>query len=238
VSLLEPINGTAPALRGRVSASQSWRDVAFVHWRVDAADVAPLLPAGTRPDEFDGSSWLGLIAFELTDATLFGSPPVPFFGRFAEVNVRLYAVDERGRRGVVFVSLEAARLAAVLGARAVFSLPYFWASTSIERSGNTFAYRSRRRRASSALTVTRSDVLVAQDPLAEFLTARWALFVRSRGRTRWLPNAHEPWELFEARVDSLDDELVAVAGFPGLTERKPDSVLFSPGVNSRFGSGD
>ncbi|CAN5308697.1 DUF2071 domain-containing protein [soil metagenome] len=233
----EPISVSAPALPGRASASQSWRDVAFVHWRVDSADVAPLLPAGTRPDEFDGSSWLGLIAFELSDATLFGSPPIPYLGRFAEINVRLYAIDDLGRRGVVFVSLEAARLAAVLGARAAFSLPYFWASTRIERAGRRLTYSSQRRLARSQLVVEASERRVDGDPLADFLTARWALFVRHRGRTMLLPNAHEPWQLFEATLESISDELVAVAGFAGVIDRRPESVLFSPGVKSRFGTG-
>ena len=67
-----------------------------------------------QPDEHDGSSWVGLIAFALDRASLLGGPPIAHFGAFAEVNVRLYVVDARGRRGVVFLSLEASRLAAVL----------------------------------------------------------------------------------------------------------------------------
>ena len=38
-------------------------------------------------------------------------------GSFLETNVRLYSVDEHGRRGVVFRSLEADRLLPVLTAR-------------------------------------------------------------------------------------------------------------------------
>src|SRR5690606_34661737 len=106
--------------------------------------VAPLLPPSLVPDEFDGSTWVGLIPFVLDRATIAGSPPIPYFGSFVEVNVRLYAVDSTGRRGVVFVSLEASRLAAVLAARAAFSLPYEWASTWVEHEGDTWRYRSRR----------------------------------------------------------------------------------------------
>lgn len=109
----EPISTRAPGLPRRTVASQRWTKLAFLHWRVAASLVAPLLPAGVRPDEHDGSSWVGLIAFRLDRATLLGSPPVPYFGDFAEVNVRLYGVDAAGRRGVVFRSLEASRLAAV-----------------------------------------------------------------------------------------------------------------------------
>ena len=76
------------------------------------------------------------------------------------------------------------------------------------------------------------------DDLSRFLTARWGLFQNRFGRTRWLPNEHEPWVLHPARVTSLRDDLVAAAGLPGVVRGAPDSVLFSPGVDARFGRGE
>jgi len=182
-----------------------------------------------------------LIPFVLDRATVWGSPPVPYFGNFVEVNVRLYAVDALGRRGVVFVSLEASRLVAVLAARALFSLPYMWARTQVEVSAGGFRYTSRRHLAGAAhsdIVVRLTGRPVVDDPLADFLTARWALFTRTRGRTVYLRNHHEPWQLFQAELVSLDDTLLATAGFPGLAARAPDSVLYSPGVTTWFGAGD
>ncbi|TFD47357.1 DUF2071 domain-containing protein [Cryobacterium sp. TMT1-2-1] len=234
----EPVSSIAAPLLGRASATQRWSHVAFLHWRVDAAAVAPLLPAGLRPDEFEGTSWVGLIPFVLDRATVFGSPPVPYFGSFVEVNVRLYAVDALGRRGVVFVSLEASRLAAVLAARALFSLPYRWSRTSVEISAGEYHYAARRHLAGSLhsdIVVRPRDARVEGDLLADFLTARWALFTRVGGRTIRLRNHHEPWVLYTADLVSLDDTLLAAAGFPGLASRPPESVLYSPGVTTRFG---
>ena len=235
----EPIAREAPPLPGRAVASQRWSELAFVHWRVESALVAPLLPPGVVPDEFDGSTWVGLIPFVLDRATIAGSPPIPYFGSFVEVNVRLYALDSTGRRGVVFVSLEASRLAAVLAARAVFALPYQWSSTRVDNVGDKWRYRSTRHLAGGV----RSDIQVtrlsqpAHGELVDFLTARWGLFTRRAGRTIFLPNEHPPWEVFEARLDALDDSLLAWAGFSHLSARAPDSVLWSPGVTTRFGSG-
>lgn len=235
-----PISAVAPPLAGRATASQRWSNLVFLHWRVDAEQVAPLLPPGLKPDVFDGSSWVGLIPFVLDRATVFGSPPVPYFGNFVEVNVRLYAVDERGRRGVVFVSLEASRLAAVLAARALFSIPYMWSRTSLDVAAGELRYSSTRHFATGArsqITVRPTTRSVVGDPLADFLTARWALFTRVRGRTVHLRNHHEPWGLFAAELVSLEDTLLATAGFPGLaTTRPPDSVLYSPGVTTWFGT--
>lgn len=233
----EPISCVPPSLRGPVVAAQGWHDVSFLHWRVDPARVAPLLPRGTRPDEHDGGTWAGLIAFRLREASLGPGMRFGALGEFTEVNVRLYSVDERGRRGVVFRSLEASSLPAVLAARALFSLPYRWSRTAQRRRGDVHAYRARRIHGPgrSAIDVEADASRVADGPLADFLTARWALHQRHRGRTILLPNTHEPWALHPARALRVDDELVAAAGLPGVAGRPPDSVLFSPGVHARFG---
>jgi uncharacterized protein YqjF (DUF2071 family) len=232
----EPISRTAPPLSGRTIASQRWTDLTFLHWRVDADAVAPLLPPGVVPDRHDGSTWVGLIPFLLDRATLFGSPPVPYIGSFVEVNVRLYGVDQSGRRGVVFRSLEASRLLAVLAARAAFGLPYQWARTSMTHRDGVIEYRSRRHGGGpSARIVARPGDPVAADPLADFLTARWGMFTRVRGRTRFLPNEHDPWPVQRAELLEFDDQLVSAAGLPDVTARPPDSVLFSRGVETRFG---
>jgi len=236
VTAPRPITHEAPPLAGPAIASQRWSDLTFLHWRVHAAEVASLLPEGVRPDEFDGMSWVGLIPFRLDRATLFGSPPVPYVGSFVEVNVRLYGVDARGRRGVVFRSLEASRLAAVLAARAAFGLPYFWSRTRMQREGRLFGYDSQRHGGGpSSMIRSRMGAPIANGPLADFLTARWGMFTRRAGRTVWVPNEHPPWRLHAAELLALDDGLVAAAGLPGIVDRAPDSVLYSPGVTTRFG---
>jgi uncharacterized protein len=234
----QPISRIAPTLPGRASASQRWSDLAFLHWRVPASDITPLLPDGLVPDEFGGTSWVGLIAFVLDRARIFGSPPIPYFGSFVEINVRVYAVDDAGRRGVVFLSLDASRLAAVLTARGIFSLPYFWSATNLVRSGRTVKYSSRRHLAhhvGSEIIVRPSTRMSLDDPLATFLTARWGLFTVRGGRTIFVPNQHEPWTLYGATLEHLDDTVLAEAGFPGIAARPPDSVLYGASVTSRFG---
>ena len=235
---MDPISATAPPLTGRAIVSQDWLRASFLHWRVGADEVAPLLPAGTRPDDFDGSSWVGLIAFRLTRFALTPGPVLPYVGDFPEFNVRLYSVDDSGRRGVVFRSLEASRVLTVLGARAAMNVPYQWARMTIRRTGDAIDYRSTRltgARPSTRIVVRPSSEPVVADPLSDFLTARWGAHTRLLGRTRFVPVEHEPWPLRRASLVSLDDELVASGGLPGVTSRPPDSVLYSPGVHARFG---
>ena len=235
-----PVSPDAPPLRGPGLLDQVWRDLTFLHWRVDPEQVAPLLPPAVHPDTYDGSSWVGLIPFRLTDARFGSGPVLPYVGSFAETNVRLYAVDDSGRRGVVFASLESERLAFVLGSRVALNIPYTWARMRMARDGDRLTYTSRRRWPGPRGVGGRveAEVLpeeVVGDPLADFLTARWGLFTHHLGRTFHLPNEHARWPLHRARLLHLEDTLLAVAGFPGLTRRPPDSVLYSSGVRTRFG---
>lgn len=236
---MEPISPTGSPLAGATVLSQSWRDLIFVHWRIAPEEIAPLLPAGIVPDIFDGSSWIGLIPFEMKQTSILGGRSVPYFGTFTEVNVRAYGVDPEGRRGVVFLSLEASRAVAVAVARAAFSLPYFWASARSERRDGLLTYTSTRlsaARPSTRISARGSSIPVEGDGLADFLTARWRLFVSRGGRTLTLPNTHEPWPLFTASLNELDDGLVLAAGIHSIGGREPDSVLYSPGVRTHFGA--
>jgi hypothetical protein len=235
----EAITPAAPPLPRRAVIRQHWADAVFLHWRVDPADVAGWLPEGTRPDTTtDGASWVGLIPFRLERTAFPPLPVVPWLGSFLETNVRLYAVDEQGRRSVVFRSLDAQHLLPVLAARIGLGLPYRWARMRGERSGGVLRYASERlegaTRPRTRIAARRLPEPVEGDALADFLTSRWAMHVQRSGGARYWRNEHEPWPLFRAELLDLDDELLADAGFPGLADRAPDSVLMSPGVTTRF----
>ena len=229
----------APPLGSQAILRQRWSEVSFLHWRVDPSVVEPYMPAGCRPDVIDGSTWVGLIAFQMSKSSFFGGPRIPWLGDFPEVNVRLYSIDENGHRGVVFLSLEASHLLPVLIARAAFSLKYQWAAMTIGQRDGTVEYRTRRHgraeAASRIIVRPSSDVAVTvADPIATFLTSRWAFHERHLGHTIYCRNHHEPWPLQQAELLSLDDGLLTVAGFEGLADRAPDSVLYSPGVTTVF----
>ncbi|GAA1598629.1 YqjF family protein [Kribbella hippodromi] len=217
---------------------QQWLDLTFLHWAVEPASVARFFPAGTRPDTFEGRTYVGLVPFRMVGTGLPYGPAVPYFGTFLETNIRLYSIDETGRQGVVFLSLDADRLAVVAAARTVFGLPYRWARMGHERNGGRHVYTSTLRwagvQAESAVGVEVGERLKV-GPLEEFLTARWGLHVRRGGRTWYLPNEHPPWTLNNATVTLLDvNSLLRSVGLvvPG---RLPDHVAFSAGVPAAFG---
>ena len=236
--MIEPVSPEAPELPGAVLMSQGWRDLTFLHWAVDPALVAHRMPPGVRPDTIDGATYVGLIPFRMVGAALGRGPAVPWLGTFLETNVRLYSVDDTGRRGIVFLSLDTDRAAVVAGARAGFGVPYRWARMRHRRSGDLHTYDARLRwpglRASSHVVV-RAGAPRASTELDHFLSARWGLHTRWAGRTLYVPNRHEPWPVHDAEVLALDDGLMASVGLPGLADRSPDHVGFSPGVFTEFG---
>jgi uncharacterized protein len=236
--VIEPVGVVAPDLSPPHIMRQQWRDLTFLHWAVEPDAVARFLPPGVRPDVIDGRTYVGLIPFRMVGAGFAHGPGVPWVGTFLETNVRLYSVDETGRRGIVFLSLDADRAVVVAGARAVFGLPYRWARMRYRADGDVRRYAARLRwpgvSATSRVSV-RAGGPAPAGPLEEFLTARWGLHVAHLGRTRYVPNSHPVWPLRTAEVLELDDGLVASVGLGDLARRPPDHVMFSDGVPVRFG---
>jgi len=103
---------------------QSWCDLLFAHWPIPAADLRPLVPAPLEVQEFDGTSWIGIVPFRMQGVMRRPWPDLPYFSAFPELNVRLY-VEHEGRPGVWFLSLDATSALAVWAARRFFHLPYF-----------------------------------------------------------------------------------------------------------------
>jgi uncharacterized protein YqjF (DUF2071 family) len=238
----EPLLTEAPALSGRVMMNQDWRDLTFLHWAVEPDAVRRFLPPGVRPDVLEGRTYVGLIPFRMVDAGLARGPGVPWAGSFLETNVRLYSVDDTGRRGIVFLSLDTDRAVVVAGARAAFGLPYRWARmrhhVRYDAAGHVHRYDARLRwpgTTASSHVAVRVGAPRESTPLDEFLSARWGLHQRWFGRTLHVPNVHGPWPLHDAEVLELDDGLVASVGLGDLARRPPDHVGFSPGVHTEFG---
>ncbi|MFJ5834153.1 YqjF family protein [Streptomyces sp. NPDC093089] len=233
-----PVTRTPPPDEGRSSFRQVWSDLLFVHWEVRPQAVADLFPPGTRPDVIDGRTFVGLVYFEMRDLSFAMGPALPVIGHFPEINVRLYSVDATGRRGVVFLSLDCARLLPTLAARGAFGLPYRWASARRLRFGDRLLYTVRRRGPAGGRSRVWGTVEEEErhpSPLDDFLTARWGLHAEAWGRTYYWPLHHEPWRFQQVDLLSLEDELIGAATGLPVADSPPASVLYSPGLPVHFG---
>ena len=215
--------------------TQSWHDLLFAHWRVDERRLRPLIPPAFNVDRFDGSAWLGIVPFTMRHVAPRGVPALPWLSAFPELNVRTYVSPRDGKRGVWFFSLDAARVLAVLGARAMFRLPYFPASMRVERRGDAVHYASRRHFGTASFVGSYQPTGAAFTPaygsLEFFLTERYCLYhLDAFGRPARLEIHHAAWRLqpvqAEIETNTMADGLgISLAGAPLLHFAKRQDVV-------------
>ena len=199
--------------------TQSWHDLLFAHWPVDARLLQERLPAGLLLDTFNGEAWVGVVPFRMTNVAPRGVPALPLVSSFLELNVRTY-VRAHGKPGVYFFSLDANSALAVAAARALFHLPYFVASMNVDEQHGQFVYTSSRQTqaggvAEFAATYGPVGYAVTPEPgsLEHFLTERYCLYtVDSVSRLRRLEIHHAPWPLQTAEATIAVNTMTDVAG--------------------------
>ena len=82
-----------------------WRHLAMLNFAVERSLLTSLVPRGTELDEWQGRCYVSVVGFLFLRTRVLGVP-IPFHGRFEEVNLRFYVRRKAGdewRRGVVFV---------------------------------------------------------------------------------------------------------------------------------------
>ena len=204
--------------------AQSWVDLAFLHWRVDADELGRLIPDSVELETFDGSAWLGISPFVLTDFRLRGLPPFPPFTTFPEVNVRTN-VTRDGKPGIWFFTLDAASTLAVEGAKRLYRLPYHRAQMRAERRGEFVHYESARPGAAFSGRYRGEGDLFQPEPgsLEHFLIERYCLYTEDGGRAYRADIHHPRWDV---QVGEAVVDLNTMAPLE-LPDDEPH-VLFSP----------
>ena len=198
---------------------QTWRRLTFLHWPYAPDVIRRFIPsglaaAGLQLDTFDKAAWIGLVPFEI-----YGTPGIP---HFPETNLRTYVVGPDGSRAVWFFSLEAASLLAVIGARAGYHLPYFWAKMRVSDVNGAIHYSSRRHWPHDSASddgnrgPTGPAVSIERTHRTRSLSHRplSALHHVRDGQLRYAQIEHVPWPLARASVLELRQTLFERAGLP------------------------
>jgi uncharacterized protein YqjF (DUF2071 family) len=235
------IDRVAPTERpdGPPQGFHKWRTLLFMHWEVDAAALRPLVPEPLAIDTFEGRAFVGLVPF-----TMLGIrpsrflPALPGVSAFHEANVRTYVHHEGRHPGVWFFSLDAANSIAVRAARRFWHLPYFRAEMSLDEAGGRVEYRSSRLWPDPVPATLDVAYAIGDDAgpsvpgtLQHFLAERYFLYSQRKNGTVMRGRVHHSaYPLRNARIERLDESLVAAAGIARARDRiLPD--LFSPGVD-------
>ena len=183
--------------------TQTWHDLLFAHWPIEADRLSALIPEPLELDVHEGHGWIGIVPFRMTNVAPRAVPAVPGLSAFPELNVRTYVRLGGQMPGVYFFSLDAGSAVAAAAARTLFDLPYFAASMTLVRDAQTVRFASRRNAgADSAACFIASyepdgRVFHAQTgSLDYFLTERYCLYTVDRARRpHRLDIHHPPWPL-------------------------------------------
>jgi uncharacterized protein YqjF (DUF2071 family) len=198
---------------------QSWGTLLFLHWQIPVAALRPMIPAHLSIDTFDGSAWISVTPFTVWGARPAFMPPLPWLSAFHEINVRTY-VHREGMPGVWFFSLDASSLAAVIGARSLFHLPYHHARMLLQQRESTVIYRTTRKGAGPAAVFDATWICGADLPPAEpgslefFLVERYCLYTAKNGSVYRCRIFHHPWPLHKAALASCESTMIEAAGLP------------------------
>jgi len=261
---VSPRDRASVPLLHRPVTVHAWDDVVFAHWRHDPETLAPLLPRGVRPDVVDGSAWAGLSSYVFRETAVPPFPPSRRLGSMTEVTIEVLTVDDRGRHGVVYRTVDTNNVPAIVAAHALLGVPYTFSRAGGRRRGDTLEYRSVRHpdrwggvlRSARSLRSLRSVRVggstrprlattvrvvageVDDSPLAAELTTRTGIHAKLLAQTVFWQRQHPPLVLRQARLERLEGDLPAAVGLPGLFDRAPDSLLVLDGTTVRYGWGD
>lgn len=201
--------------KGQPVMHQTWGKLLFMHWRISQDLLRPHIPASLEIDTYGGSAWIAIAPFTMWDVRALPPyvRPVPGLSAMHELNVRTY-VHHNGVPGVWFFSLDTNSHAAVLGARSIYHLPYYYADIEIKEHGRTIDYRLDRddddAPAAFKATWKIGDPLPQSQPGSKefFLTERYLLYAEHDDQLYRARIHHEPWPLQEAELTKWGSSMV------------------------------
>lgn len=223
--LLETSHRPVPMPTTKWAMKQRWHDLLFAHWPLAPEKLRQLVPQELELDLFDATAYVAIAPFWMSGVRGRVAPPLPFFYKFCELNVRTY-VRYKGIPGVYFFSLDAASLPAVVGARAVYKLPYRHAAMVVRSAGDSFEYTSSRLQMPRPANFLATYAPVAEPRVREkgsleyFLTERYCLYTVDRGQVLRAYIHHRPWPLQDADAEFYKNSMAEAAGIE-LPETKP-----------------
>jgi uncharacterized protein YqjF (DUF2071 family) len=235
------LTATATQVKTSVFLTAGWHHLAMLNFVIEPALLEPFVPAGTELDFWQGRTYVSVVGFQFLDTTVFGIP-VPFHGRFEEVNLRFYVVrstPEGPRRGVVFLREIAPKRLVSLGARWFYNEQYVTmrmrqrVALPGESASGSVAYDWLHGGRWNGLGVQFHGS--AQAPAAgseeEFITEHYWGYTKQRdGSTMEYAVEHPAWRVWPGQLTRYDCDVEAIYGqafVPVL--REPTSVFVADG---------
>ncbi len=198
---------------------QEWNNLVFIHGRVNAEWLRPLVPANLELDLFQGDAWVSVVPFQMQKIRPRYLPHFNPISDFNEINIRTY-VKVGGKPGVYFLSIEGGKQLSCAIAKGISGLPYHY--EKINRAGGTFKTRYLQ------FNFEVKEQIEQKTDLELWLSERYCLYNYSGSKLSRYEIQHIAWLLQRATVTDLS------LTYPLLTATasgfKPELFHYSPGV--------
>jgi len=219
-----------------------WRYLAMLNYAVDPALLTHLVPRGTELDEFEGRSYVSLVAFRFERTRLRGIW-IPFHSDFDEVNLRFYVrrtVGGEVRRGVVFVReivprWAIAKVAQICYGEKYISLPMTHKVVEPTSEGGRIQMEYRWRHGQKWNTIRADGSGRPATPPIEsreaFFTEHYWGYAAGVDNTVEYRVEHDRWRIWPAAQASFEGDMSGLYGaaVAGCLARPPDSALIAEG---------
>jgi hypothetical protein len=219
----------------------AWHHLVLLSYEVEPAVLAPLVPAGTTLDRWDGRALASVVGFRFLGTRVLGVP-VPFHRNFDEVNLRFYVRREVAgevRRGVVFVRELVPRAAIAWLARRAYNEPYraVRMRSTVPAAGAppgrlVYEWRTEAGWQRVAATAAGVPAVPATDSEAAFVTHHlWGYTRQPDGGTLEYEVEHPRWRVWAAEAPALTADVAGLYGaaFVPALSRPPASAFIADG---------
>lgn len=224
--ILQAINHRPyPLPTGTWKYYQEWNRALFLHWKVPFELLRTCVPAEFTLDSFEGNYYISLVAFTMEKIRPRYLPAVGFISNFDEINVRTY-IENDGKKGVYFLSIEAGNALSAFIAKTLSGLPYEKSNTN--RRNNIYESTNPKRGFHLHANYALHESIESKNELDKWLTERYCLYL-DQGKKRFrFEIHHKEWDLKKATLNSLQTKY-EIGGIQ-LNNAAPDFIHYSDGV--------
>ncbi|PIP88993.1 MAG: hypothetical protein COW01_15510 [Bdellovibrionales bacterium CG12_big_fil_rev_8_21_14_0_65_38_15] len=174
--------------------SQHWKDLFFLNFVVDSAELRNLIPSYLELDTFEGQAFTSIVPFKMSKIRFPFTPTLPF-SSLTELNLRTY-VKYKGTPGIYFFTLDSNHRLGNFIANKFFHLPYCYSKIHLN-TDQAYDCRAYNLELKAKILATKEKTA-----LESFLVERYSLFTDNgtsifRGQV-----IHDPWQL--SQVSDID----------------------------------
>ncbi len=206
---------------------QRWKDVLFLHYKINPQLVQPLVPYPL--DLHEGNAIISIVPFQMDKIRFPFLPSAPWFSRLWELNIRTY-VEVNGVKGVYFFTLETDSKLGTMIANSFFALPYRYSKIKGKIQAKSYQFHHQRTPFFYSLEAKIQEIRTLTS-FDEWATERYCLFTR-RGTKDWRGTViHKPWILQNVEIIKLKDEFSKMIG---TSEMELVSTSYSKELKVRF----